>query len=102
MHQESLSIACKLYQSAVAGTVPVSSCEVAEAAKVLENIYRAVNIALVNELKVLFRRDGDRTVAGSNQRSENQAVWFSSILSRSRTGWTLYPDRSVLSFMARP
>ena len=34
--------------------VPVSSCEVAEAAKVLENIYRAVNIALVNELKTLF------------------------------------------------
>ncbi|MEE2937386.1 MAG: nucleotide sugar dehydrogenase [Planctomycetota bacterium] len=51
---ESLAIACKLYESAVAGTVPVSSCEVAEAAKVLENIYRAVNIALVNELKVLF------------------------------------------------
>ncbi len=54
INEESLAIACKLYQSAVAGTVPVSSCEVAEAAKVLENIYRAVNIALVNELKVLF------------------------------------------------
>ena len=34
--------------------MPVSTCEVAEAAKVLENIYRAVNIALVNDLKVLF------------------------------------------------
>ena len=54
INEDSLTIACKLYQSAVAGTVPVSSCEVAEAAKVLENIYRAVNIALVNELKVLF------------------------------------------------
>ncbi len=54
INDESLEIACKLYESAVAGTVPVSSCEVAEAAKVLENIYRAVNIALVNELKVLF------------------------------------------------
>ena len=52
--EESLQCACELYQSAVAGVVPVSSCEVAEAAKVLENIYRAVNIALVNELKVLF------------------------------------------------
>ena len=50
----SLQCACELYKSAVAGVVPVSSCEVAEAAKVLENIYRAVNIALVNELKVLF------------------------------------------------
>ena len=50
----SLDLACKLYNHAVAGTVPVSNCEIAEAAKVLENIYRAVNIALVNELKVLF------------------------------------------------
>ena len=54
INESSLKIACKLYESAVAGTVPVSTCEVAEAAKVLENIYRAVNIALVNELKVLF------------------------------------------------
>ena len=36
--------------------MPVSSTRVAEAAKLLENIYRAVNIALVNELKVLFDR----------------------------------------------
>jgi UDP-N-acetyl-D-glucosamine dehydrogenase len=36
--------------------VPVSSTRVAEAAKLLENIYRSVNIALVNELKVLFDR----------------------------------------------
>ncbi len=50
----SRDLAVALYGSAVAGTVAVSSCEVAEAAKVLENIYRAVNIALVNELKVLF------------------------------------------------
>lgn len=47
-------LAEELYGAAVAGTVGVDSCEVAEAAKVLENIYRAVNIALVNELKVLF------------------------------------------------
>lgn len=55
---DSLQAACALYESAVAGVVPVSSCEVAEAAKVLENIYRAVNIALVNELKVLFDQMG--------------------------------------------
>ncbi|NND99815.1 MAG: nucleotide sugar dehydrogenase [Pirellulaceae bacterium] len=54
INQESLEIASALYQSAVAGVVPVSSCEIAEASKVLENIYRAVNIALVNELKTLF------------------------------------------------
>lgn len=56
--ESSLEIAKALYESAVAGVIPVSNCEVAEAAKVLENIYRAVNIALVNELKVLFDEMG--------------------------------------------
>lgn len=51
---ESLAVASKLYESAVAGVVPVANCEIAEASKVLENIYRAVNIALVNELKTIF------------------------------------------------
>jgi len=54
INPESLQCASKLYEAAVAGVVPVSNCEIAEASKVLENIYRAVNIALVNELKVLF------------------------------------------------
>ncbi len=54
INEDSLQCAGELYKSAVAGIVPVSNCEVAEAAKVLENIYRAVNIALVNELKTLF------------------------------------------------
>ena len=34
--------------------IPVSSCEIAEACKILENTYRSVNIAMVNELKCLF------------------------------------------------
>src|SRR5207249_7639108 len=38
----------------VEGVVPVSSTRVAEACKILENTYRAVNIAMVNELKVVF------------------------------------------------
>ena len=38
--------------------VPVSTYEVAEACKILENTYRAINIALVNELKMLFDRMG--------------------------------------------
>ncbi len=38
--------------------VPVSSCRTAEAAKLLENIFRSVNIALVNELKVIYRKMG--------------------------------------------
>jgi UDP-N-acetyl-D-glucosamine dehydrogenase len=47
-----------LYSQAVARTVPVSNCEIAEAAKILENTYRSVNIAMVNELKMLFDRIG--------------------------------------------
>jgi len=42
------------YSQIVKKVYPVSSPKIAEAAKLLENIYRAVNIALVNELKVLF------------------------------------------------
>ena len=55
---QSLELANALYQRAVVETVPVSSCEVAEACKILENTYRSVNIAMVNELKVLFDRIG--------------------------------------------
>ena len=43
-----------LYSQAVVNIVPVSSCEVAEACKIVENTYRSVNIAMVNELKTLF------------------------------------------------
>ena len=47
-----------LYGQVLVQVVSVSSPEVAEATKLLENIYRAVNIALVNELKMLFERMG--------------------------------------------
>ena len=47
-------VAIALYQKAIKTVIPVSSAEVAEAAKLLENIYRAVNIALVNEMKVVL------------------------------------------------
>jgi len=50
--------ACALYSAIVPSVVPVSSPEIAEACKILENTYRAVNIALVNELKVLYDRMG--------------------------------------------
>jgi UDP-N-acetyl-D-glucosamine dehydrogenase len=51
-------VAVALYGAVLERVVPVSSARVAEAAKLLENIYRCVNIALVNELKVLFDRMG--------------------------------------------
>jgi UDP-N-acetyl-D-glucosamine dehydrogenase len=47
-----------LYGRAIAHIVPVSSCRVAEATKLLENIFRSVNIALVNELKVVYAAMG--------------------------------------------
>jgi UDP-N-acetyl-D-glucosamine dehydrogenase len=56
--ERSRKAAAALYGSAVVRVVEVSSCEVAESAKLLENIYRCVNIALVNELKMCFERMG--------------------------------------------
>src|SRR5208283_2173051 len=47
-----------LYGRAVKTLVPVSSCRVAEATKLTENIFRSVNIALVNELKVVYSAMG--------------------------------------------
>jgi UDP-N-acetyl-D-glucosamine dehydrogenase len=56
--ENSRRLAVALYEPVVDGVVPVSSTAVAEATKILENTYRAVNIALVNELKVVFERMG--------------------------------------------
>ena len=49
-----LEKAMEVYGIAIQKLVPVSSCRVAEATKLLENIFRSVNIALVNELKVVY------------------------------------------------
>jgi len=51
-------LSAALYAQALTTVVPVSTCEVAEACKIVENVYRCVNIALVNELKMLFDRMG--------------------------------------------
>lgn len=52
------SLACKLYGQVIVRTIPVSSLEAAEAAKILENVFRCVNIAMVNELKIVFEKMG--------------------------------------------
>ncbi len=54
----SLEAAAGLYAHAVKTVVPVESCEIAEAAKILENCYRCINIAMINELKMIFDRMG--------------------------------------------
>ena len=51
-------LAVALYAQVIGQVVPVASARVAEACKILENIYRCVNIALVNELKMLFDKMG--------------------------------------------
>jgi UDP-N-acetyl-D-glucosamine dehydrogenase len=56
--RDCLRAAKALYDQIVVRTVPVSSTRVAESSKLLENIFRAVNIALVNELKMIFDRMG--------------------------------------------
>lgn len=54
----SLDTALALYREVISSLVPVSSVEIAEACKILENTYRGVNIAMVNELKLVFDRLG--------------------------------------------
>ncbi|MBS3945167.1 MAG: nucleotide sugar dehydrogenase [Melioribacter sp.] len=53
-----LEVATALYDQVIIKTVPVSSARAAEATKLLENIFRSINIALVNELKMVFDRMG--------------------------------------------
>jgi UDP-N-acetyl-D-glucosamine dehydrogenase len=52
------ALAQAFYGKVVQNVVPVASCEVAEAVKITENIFRSVNIALVNELKLIYDRMG--------------------------------------------
>ncbi len=55
---EGLEMMIALYQAVLEKVVPVSSPETAEAVKLTENIFRAVNIALVNELKLIYGEMG--------------------------------------------
>jgi len=56
--KEALELACALYDQLAARTVPVSSLETAEASKLLENVFRAVNVALINEFKIVYSELG--------------------------------------------
>ncbi|MDR2115778.1 MAG: nucleotide sugar dehydrogenase [Planctomycetaceae bacterium] len=58
LDQDSGKLATDLYSQAIVKVISVSSCEIAEAAKIVENTYRCVNIAMVNELKIIFDRLG--------------------------------------------
>lgn len=51
---DALTLAKAMYDTAIVQTVPVTDCKTAEAVKLTENIFRSVNIALVNELKIVY------------------------------------------------
>ena len=55
---DALKLAKALYDTAIVQTVPVSDTKTAEAVKITENVFRSVNIALVNELKVVYAKMG--------------------------------------------
>lgn len=57
-HPNTLELTKTLYDQIIVKTVPVSSSQAAEATKLLENIFRSVNIALVNEMKIIMDRMG--------------------------------------------
>ena len=54
--QSCLDAAVAVYSDVIETVVPVTSCKIAEAAKLTENIFRSVNIAMVNELKMIFEK----------------------------------------------
>ena len=89
------------YGSIVESVVEVSSLETAEAVKITENVFRAVNIALVNELKLVFTRMGI-DVFEVIEAAKTKTFRIHAVLSRSWSGWTLHPDRPFyLTWKAR-
>ena len=55
---DALAVAVELYSAFVEKVVSVSTAETAEAVKITENVFRAVNIALANELKIIYSKMG--------------------------------------------
>ena len=76
--------------------MPVSSCRVAEAAKLLENIFRSVNIALVNELKLIYAAMGI-DIWEVIEAAKTKPFGFMAFYPGPGFRGTLHPDRSFLS-----
>jgi nucleotide sugar dehydrogenase len=95
---EAAELVESFYSNVVEHTVCVSSPATAEAVKITENVFRAVNVALVNELKVIF--DGYRCL-GNHRCCCDQALWFHALLPGAGSWWALHSDRPVLPHMAR-
>ena len=91
----SRDLAVALYEPVVDGVVPVSSTRVAEACKILENTYRAVNIALVNELKGVFAAMGI-DVWEVIDAAKTKPFGFQAFYPGPGPGRALHPHRPVL------
>ena len=87
-----------LYAQVVAKVIPVSSTKAAEMTKLLENIFRCVNIALVNELKMLCLRMGV-DVWEVIEAASSKPFGFMPFYPGPGSGRPLHPGRSFLSFL---
>ena len=96
LNSQASELAATLYGAIFNRVVPVSSPAVAEMTKLLENIYRCVNIALVNELKLLSLRMG-LDIWEVIDAASTKPFGFSAFLPWPGLGGTLYPRRSLLS-----
>ena len=85
-----------LYEHAISEVVAVSSTRAAEMTKLLENIHRAVNIGLMNELKPLADRMGIDLTKHTSCATKPLAL---SPITQGRALWALYSDRPLLSHL---
>ena len=96
-----IELAELLYGQAVVRVVPVSNCEVAEACKILENTYRSVNIAMVNELKMLFDRLGI-DIWEVIEAAKTKPFGFQAFYPGPGPGRALHPHRPLLPELGGP
>ena len=89
------TLAAELYRQIVSAVVPVSCPRVAEAAKLLENTYRSVNIALANEMAIICRNLGIDAWE-VNRRGGDQAVRVHAPLSGAGNRRSLHSSRSAI------
>ena len=93
-----VELASAVYKSIFSRIVPVSSPAAAEMTKLLENIYRCVNIALVNELKQLCMRMGI-DIFEVIDAAKTKPFGFQAFYPGPGLGWTLHSHRPVLSLL---
>ena len=97
---EATTRAAALLRNINDNVVEMSSPDAAELAKLLENVFRNVNIAFVNQLALLVRADGPRRVGG-HQRRGDQAVRVHEVHAGPGRRRALHPGRPVLPVVAR-